>query len=182
MKNISTSKFIIPGKLASFIYVEDKNIDIFHLLLNQWNDTEYLFKFYTRNETIIKNNQLTRYGYTFTDFSEDIMLALEQLENFIGKLGKNSIESDNYFKSLDNEEEKKKILPLKKRQWKWLRVYAIKIDHNLYAITGGAIKITLKMQDHKDTRNELAQLNYTRDWLKDKGIITSESFYLEFDL
>ena len=182
MKNISTSTFIIPDKLASFIYVEDKNIDIFHLLLKKWNDTEYLFDFYTKNEKIIKYNPLTRYGYTFIDFSEDIMLALEQLEQFIERLQKNSIKLDNCFKSLDKNEENTKILPLKKRQWKWLRVYAIKIDDNLYAITGGSIKITQTMQEHKDTRNELAQLNYARNWLKDKEIKTSESFYLEFDL
>ena len=38
------------------------------------------------------------------------------------------------------------------------------------------------MQEHKDTRNELAQLKYSRDWLKDQGIETDESFYLYFDL
>jgi len=63
-----------------------------------------------------------------------------------------------------------------------LRIYAIRIDENLYAITGGAIKITKTMQEHKDTRNELAQLKYSRDWLKDQGIETDESFYLYFDL
>lgn len=110
------------------------------------------------------------------------MLDLEQLEDFIKFLKNENVELDKSFAPLSETEEQIKILSLRKRRCKWLRIYAIRIDENLYAITGGAIKITKTMQEHKDTRNELAQLKYSRDWLKDQGIETDESFYLYFDL
>ena len=183
MKKISSSAFIVPDKLAAFIYEEDEGIDIFHKLLNLWNDVEYVFNFYQDNEkTITLNNDLTSYGYDFDDFSEDIMQALEQLENFIEKLTNSDVALDDYFHPLDKGEENNKILRFNKKKCKWLRIYAIRIDKNLYVITGGAIKITKKMQGHKGTKNELAQLNYNRDWLNYQGVGTNESFYLQFDL
>lgn len=104
------------------------------------------------------------------------------MENFIEGLKNEDVELDNCFAPLSEIEDQTKILSFRKRRCKWLRIYAIRIDENLYAVTGGAIKITKKMQGHKDTKNELAQLNYSRDWLKHYGIETDESFYLRFDL
>ena len=101
---------------------------------------------------------------------------------FIESLKNGNVELHKYFIPLSETEERKKILSLRKRRCKWLRIYAIQIAENLYVITGGAIKITKTMQQHKDTNNELAQLNYSRDWLKHQGIETDESFYLYFEI
>ena len=182
MKDISHASIIIPDKLAAFVYKQDKGMDILHKILSEWRNVEYVYNFYEKNSRIIEAGPISPYGYSFEDFSEDIMLDLEQLEDFIKFLKNENVELDKSFAPLSETEEQIKILSLRKRRCKWLRIYAIRIDGNLYAITGGAIKITKTMQEHKDTRNELAQLKYSRDWLKDQGIETDESFYLYFDL
>lgn len=58
----------------------------------------------------------------------------------------------------------------------WLRIYAIKIDENRYLVTGGAIKLTLSMQDHPITKNELIKLEKARNYLVEKGVIDSDSY------
>lgn len=182
MKDISSVSLIIPDKLAAFVYKQDGGVDTLHKILSEWRDVEYIFNFYEKNSRIIQAGPMSPYGYSFEDFSEEIMLDLEQLENFIEGLKNEDVELDNCFAPLSETEDQTKILSFRKRRCKWLRIYAIRIDENLYAVTGGAIKITKKMQGHKDTKNELAQLNYSRDWLKHYGIETDESFYLRFDL
>jgi hypothetical protein len=182
MKDISNASIIIPEKLAAFVYKQDKGIDVLHKIISKWRDVEYLYDFYEENKETIEVIPTTSYDYSFSDFSEDIMRDLEQLEDFIQLLSEENVEIDKYFIPLSKDEEERKILSLRKRRCKWLRIYAIQIDENLYVITGGAIKITKTMQQHKDTNNELAQLNYSRDWLKYQGIETDESFYLYFDI
>lgn len=182
MKDISQASFIIPGKLAAFVYKQDYDIDILHKILSGWRDVEHLFGFYEKNKKAIEDGPLTHYGYSFEDFSEEVMSDLEQLEDFINNLKNDDVELDDCFAPLSKDEEESKVLSLRKRRCTWLRIYAIRIDENLYVITGGAIKITKTMQDHNDTKNELAQLDYSRQWLKHKGIDTDEDFYLYFDL
>lgn len=182
MKDISTANFIIPNKLAAFVYKQDNGIDILQKILSDWYDMEYLFHFYEKNQRIIETSLISHYGYSFNDFFEEIMFDLEQLEDFINNLKNSDVELDDYFAPLSKDEEEIKVLSLRKKRCKWLRIYAIRIDENLYVITGGAIKITKTMQDHKDTKNELAQLDYSRRWLKHVGIETDEVFYLHFEL
>lgn len=182
MKKITGAEFIINDKLAAFI-LEGDEINIIHKLLALWNDPEYLFEFYEQNKKIIEKSDFFAYDYDFANFAEEIGNDLEQIETFIEKIADDETTPlDNYFKALSRSEEQIKILSFRKRRCKWLRIYAIRIDENLYAITGGAIKITQKMQGHKDTKNELAQLDYSRMWLKHQGIETHDNFYLYFYL
>ncbi|MEA5070351.1 MAG: hypothetical protein VB043_00360 [Petrimonas sp.] len=182
MKDITDVSIIIPKKLAAFLYEQDNDIDVLHKNISKWKDIEYRYDFYEENTAIIKDDPKTPLDYSFDDFSEDIMFDLEDLEDFLESIEKEDLNLEDYFIPLSQSEEKKKILSLRKQRCKWLRVYAIRIDKNLFVITGGAIKITKTMQEHKDTNNELAQLKYSRDWLKHKGIETDEEFYLYFNI
>ena len=182
MKDITSVQFIIPNKLAAFIYKGDMDINILNILLSTWRNVDDLFQFYETNKRIIANSTISSIFYSWENFSEDIMLDLEQLEDFIDDVANGKVNLDNAFHPLSRKEENVKILSLRKHRCKWLRIYAVRIDENLYVITGGAIKITQKMQDHIDTRYELTQLDYSRQWLKDQGIETDESFYCYFDL
>lgn len=58
----------------------------------------------------------------------------------------------------------------RKRHASWLRIYAIRVEPNVYIITGGAIKLTAKMQDREHTQRELDKLNACRDFLRINGI------------
>ena len=58
----------------------------------------------------------------------------------------------------------------------WLRIYAIRIEPNVYIVTGGAIKLTATMQEREHTQKELDKLNACRDFLKQNGVFDQDSF------
>lgn len=63
----------------------------------------------------------------------------------------------------------------------WLRIYAIRIAKNIYIISGGAIKLTQKM-NNDDLRLELNKLEITKQFLIDKGLFDEYDFeYLELE-
>lgn len=64
---------------------------------------------------------------------------------------------------------------------KLLRLYAIKIDTNMYCITGGCIKIARTMQDADNTQVELNKLNYVGGYLRQEGVFDADSF-IDFTL
>ena len=62
------------------------------------------------------------------------------------------------------------------RHSSWLRIYAIKLSQGVYVITGGAIKLTLKMEERNHTKAELAKLEKVRRFLLNEDIIDDDSF------
>ena len=58
----------------------------------------------------------------------------------------------------------------------WLRVYAIRLEKNVFVITGGAIKLTRTMQERSHTQAELDKLNQCRQFLASNGVFDSDSF------
>lgn len=55
-----------------------------------------------------------------------------------------------------------------------LRLYGIRIDADSYVITGGAIKLTHRMEDRQHTKIELKKLERVRNWLKAEGIFDGD--------
>ncbi len=60
----------------------------------------------------------------------------------------------------------------------WLRIYAIRIEPNIYCITGGAIKLVLKMEEREHLKNELHKLELAKQFLIDNEIIDTDSRFL----
>lgn len=58
----------------------------------------------------------------------------------------------------------------------WLRIYAIRLEANVYVVTGGAIKLTHLMQDKEHTAMELDKLNRCKAFLKANGVFDKDSF------
>ena len=56
------------------------------------------------------------------------------------------------------------------RHQSWLRIYAIKIETGVYLVTGGAIKLTAKMEERSHTMAELAKMERVRNFLLDNGV------------
>ena len=50
-----------------------------------------------------------------------------------------------------------------------LRIYAVRIDPSTYVVTGGAIKLTNKMQERPHTDQEKQKLEKVGSWLKESG-------------
>lgn len=53
---------------------------------------------------------------------------------------------------------------------------AIRLEKNVFVITGGAIKLTPAMQDRQHTQEELNKLNLCRQFLLDNDVFDSDSF------
>ena len=49
----------------------------------------------------------------------------------------------------------------------WLRIYAIRVEANLFVVSGGAIKLTPKMNNRNHLNLELQKLEITRKYLLD---------------
>jgi hypothetical protein len=76
-----------------------------------------------------------------------------------------------------------RILTLDKRKAKtnWLRIYALRIDKNVYIVTGGAIKLTQKMQDREHTIIELKKMDSCRRYLLELGIVDIDGVIEEIE-
>ena len=111
------------------------------------------------------------------EFINEIVEDIHQLDVFLNEINHNKDHLSSYFENLSTYEPRILALQKGKRRKSKLRLYAIKIDENVYLITGGAIKITQKMQDHPDTANELKKLNQVKDYLKQNHITYDDAFY-----
>ena len=90
---------------------------------------------------------------------------------------------DSLFRPLNNNETAETLLQKDKARLKkrhvhssWLRIYAIRLSTGDYIITGGAIKLTLKMEEREHTRLELDKIERVRNFLLNEHIIDDDSF------
>lgn len=146
------------------------------ILFDKWNDVYYLNDFFKRNKKILQN-------YFHVTVSEAIIDTLDDskyLEDVILDLKPES-NLDHIFTALSGKEYSYLGRSKAKRFGKkthdcWLRVYAIKLESGTYIITGGAIKLTQKMQDAEHTVIELNKIKQCRDFLVSQGVIDIDSF------
>jgi hypothetical protein len=158
---------IFAKQLYSFKY-ENKEDNEYDRLMELWGDVSYLNKFAKDNEVPgVKKFVRCRLrdAEEHQDWLEDLCESGEQLEQ--------------YFRQLDNLETGEKILSLQKGRIEknGLRIYSIKIDDNLFVITGGAIKMSQLMKDHPDTKKELVKLDKAKSYLEINGVFDCDSFY-----
>lgn len=140
------------------------------------NDAEWLRKFCLENKADVNRN----FNGNIHDAMKQILREAYDLEEMLLSY-ENPFETDSnlgeLFQPLHNHEAGLYTLQLSKASYKSgpnkhakLRLYAIRINKNVFVITGGAIKLTQKMQDRSHTQIELDKLYKVKDWLKDNGI------------
>lgn len=148
-------------------------------LFQKWNDAEYLWEFFMENL-----DDLQEYFHIerISEAVEDTIDDAEQLERLILEIPYTE-NLDELFHPLGSTDMVIRELTREKaRNWErtnhasWLRVYAIRIEKNVFVITGGAIKLTHTMQDRAHTQEELSKLNQCRQYLLDNGVFDSDSF------
>ena len=113
---------------------------------------------------------------------EDTIEDSDKLQGIIMDISP-SANLDELFRPLENYrtkgfflgKEKAKLKRIK-RHSSWLRIYAIRLSEGVYVITGGAIKLTLKMEEREHTRQELVKLEQVREFLLSENIIDDDSF------
>lgn len=158
---------IFGAALLSFHYPKE-NENEYDRLIGLWTDVFYLRE-YGKKNNVEKLN----------DFVNDRLKDANEIDDFLYDISNNGTGFELYFEPLDDAERKRTNLPQQKgkKNKNGLRIYAIKIDENCFVITGGAIKMSLRMSDHPDTANELSKLNIAREYLRSNGIFDANSFY-----
>lgn len=152
---------------------------------NLWNDTEYLTYFFQENRGDLRQYNLYHQKYYTVD--EAVKKTVEDaanLENLLLDTAERGNEDDlevlqTLFRQLDDMETK--LYPLQKSKGKlnyssWLRLYAIRIDKHLYVLTGGAIKLTKKMEERVHTKAELDKMDKVINFLRSKNLINEDEF------
>ncbi|MCQ2155647.1 MAG: hypothetical protein MJY57_00390 [Bacteroidales bacterium] len=175
-------KFVrsIPGSNHLWAVKEEgKDTDELSLLFRQWCDFNYLLDFFFANQDDLKHFfRIEKVSDAIRDTMEDAsdleqcILDFPYTEELDGLFHPLSL-ADNRAHELTRE---------KARNWNrpqhpsWLRVYAIRMEPNVYVVTGGAIKLTATMQEREHTQKELDKLNACRDFLKQNGVFDQDSF------
>lgn len=157
----------------------DKELDELALLFEQWNDADYLFRFFKENIDDLKSYfKIERISQAIQDTFEDSDVLEELILTF-----PYTEELDTLFRPLDVSDTRSMELTRQKaRNWErerhdsWLRIYAIRLEPNVYVVTGGAIKLTKAMQDKEHTMIELNKLNKCKEFLKRHGVFDKDSF------
>lgn len=164
----------------------------FRRLFNNWSDPEYLEAFFQKHKT-----DLQREFYNFISIEDAINQTIEEsleLEEKLIEVAENGKENDfnnlqNLFKPLNKKENGIIRIPLYQESKvygachkSWLRIYAIRIEKNVYIITGGAIKLTEDMNNREHLLLELNKLKRVRQFLIDIEIIDNDSIieFIEF--
>ena len=158
----------------------DKEYDELTSLFEKWNNADFLFDFFRDNVKDLRNNfHIEKISEAIQDTFEDA----DELEELILKFPYTENLDNSMFKPLDISDARCVELTRRKaRNWNrgkhasWLRIYAIRLEVNVYVITGGAIKLTHLMRDKEHAAMELDKLNKCKAYLKANGVFDKDSF------
>lgn len=161
------------------VKAEDKEADELTLLFRNWTNGEYLLDFFMENFDDLKSYfHIERLDEAVNDTFEDA----EALQSLVLDMPYTE-HLDDLFKPLDITDACARELSREKaRNWdrdrhaSWLRIYAIRLEPNIYVVTGSAIKLTRTMQEREHTAMELIKLNRCKDYLKSNGVFDQDSF------
>lgn len=162
------------GRLWAVRY-EGETDNALYTLFDQWSDVMWLRSFFKANW-----QDLTSY-FKITDINQAIEDS-DRLQGIIMDISPDA-NLDELFHPLENFRtadillgKEKAKLKRQERHSSWLRIYAIKLSEGVYVITGGTIKLTLKMEEREHTRQELTKLEKVRSFLLNENIIDDDSF------
>lgn len=168
---------LVSGKLWA---VRDDDSDCHELetLFDHWNNVVWLRDFFVRNQEDLHSF----YHSSIEDAIWDTIDDSDEIETLLVQLAE-SDDLDTLFMPLDNNDMAESLLQKDKARLKnrpihssWLRVYAIRLSTGAYIITGGAIKLTLKMDEREHTKHELEKIEKVRNFLISEHIIDDDSF------
>lgn len=171
---------IIPGYDHLWaVKSQDQEVDELTLLFRKWNNAEYLLNFFMENfEDLKAFFKIERLDQAIEDTFEDAEVLEELVLDF-----PYTEHLDELFKPLDiTDAGMSELTREKARNWNrerhasWLRIYAIRLEPDVYVVTGGAIKLSRTMQERKHTAIELDKLNRCKAYLKANGVFDQGSF------
>lgn len=177
-------KEIVPDNLLSARYA-GQQLDEFHRLMDEWTDTEYLFDFFTENSHLL----FSGFYKNVNSVEDAISLTMDEADRFNEMLlecdQNGTADLDTLFKPLHRHsinivrQESKLYGP---RKPSWLRLYAIRIAANYYAISGGAIKLTKTMQEAENNEEHFIKLKALASFIKENRIEDADDYtYLDVE-
>lgn len=161
------------------VHEDEKEADELTLLFRDWTNGEFLFDFFMENLNDLKEFfHIERIDQAVDDTFEDA----ESLQEYILEFPYTE-NLDSLFTPLGSADNRTRELSREKaRNWNrdrhasWLRIYAIRLEPNVYVITGGAIKLTRTMQEREHTLLQLEKLNRCKSYLQNNGVFDQDSF------
>jgi hypothetical protein len=161
---------IFADQITSFRYGNDQPNE-FSRLFNHWQDSEFLYDFFTQH---IDDLQSGFFG------SISLQTAIRQTRDEARRLEQKLLQLasgkpdnlDSIFEPLRLEEpiELTRSKAKGEKPKSWLRIYAIKLEANVYVVTGGTIKLTRSMQEREHTSLELRKFERCKAYLRELGI------------
>lgn len=177
---------IVENALLTVQYDGEK-LHEFARIFREWSSVEYLEDFFERHKSDLQSDHY-RETKGLISVEEAVFRTIDEAEDFeyhikdVAESGKENDEEtlhDLIFHPLHKNDsstlhqESKAYGP---EQSSWLRLYAIRIAPNLYVISGGAIKLTPKLQDREHTVLELKKLKIVTAHLKDIGFEQADDY------
>jgi|SRR5699024_790223 len=150
-----------------------------------WSDPEYLRNFFEEHSGDLRSyNHFPRKEYSIGDAVRKTFRDAENLENRLLDIAE-AEDEDEYkvlqtlFRPLNDMETG--LYPLQKSKGKlkyhsWLRIYALRVDSDLYVMTGGTIKLTKKMQERSHTQKEIDKMKRVIPFLRKHNLINEAEF------
>lgn len=160
------------GRLWAAKYDGMQDNILYHTFSN-WLDLDWLQSFFTEHAADLW--QFFRI-VNVDDAIFDTMSDAVRLQSLILDISPEA-NLDALFKPLDNNRTAEMLLGKEKAKGfrtsghpSWLRLYAIKLEPQIYVITGGAIKLTFTMRERQHTLNELVRMESVRNFLIENGV------------
>jgi len=164
------------GRLWAVVYEGETN-NVLSETFSNWLSPAFLQAFFENNK-----NDLESY-FHITNVDEAIYDTISDavaLSCVILDLNPDA-SLDNLFRPLENSRIREMLLSREKAKGtrssnhdSWLRIYAIKLEPNIYLVTGGAIKLTHLMQDRQHTLDELIKMERVRNYLLENGVVDAD--------
>ncbi len=173
MKIVSTFA-LVKDSLYAVKYEHEKYHE-FSKLFTLWNDAQYLDDFFHEHKNDLNRPYWSGItpNHAILKTRKDAKLLEKKLIQIAhtGQTDKNETLST-LFKPLNKDPQK--LEPYEKNKayglvtHSWLRIYAIRIDVNLFVVSGGAIKLTQNMNEREHLLLELKKLEITQRYCKDE--------------
>ena len=181
--------FALEKESLYTVQYADQEMYEWNRIFDKWTDTEFLYDFFETHET-----DLTAGFWGNISIEEAVEKTIEEarkLRQFIyalAKKGKDDLKDSlqTHFKPLNKNcyEYQRPLLQSKAYglyNKSWLRLYAIRIDANVFVLSGGAIKLTENMNTRDHLLEELKKLEITKKFLQENDLTHDYNFdFLEF--
>lgn len=180
LKSIFVDETTNEGLYA--IRYDGETLDEFERLLDLWSNTKYVQEYFIQNRKYLETNHFK--NIFIGAATSKVLEEAYELEKLVYNYAESGFEKKGHnlqmlFLPLGKQDRipihqltKAKI---ESRKFpRFIRLYAIRIGQNTFVISGGAIKLTKRMEEHKDTKQELEKFELVKSFLREKEIKTED--------